>query len=75
MSSNLNDRIRAHCEARGMKFKTWEVTPWDVDDGPSPWPPHTAGARTWPKAQRLREQIIAELRRGSDNGEEQVETA
>jgi hypothetical protein len=58
----LNDRIRELCNKRGLTFKPWEVEPWDVDDGPSPWPPGTAGATTWPKAQALRRELIAELK-------------
>ena len=64
---DLADRIRAWCEERGLSFKPWEVPPWDVDDGPSPWPPGTGGATSWPKAQKLRRKIIAELK-ASDAG-------
>jgi hypothetical protein len=61
--TKLNDRIRALCEARGMTFKPWEIPPWDVPDtGPSPWPPTTGGSISWPKAQKLRRKLIAELK-------------
>jgi hypothetical protein len=56
----LNDRIRALCESKGLKFAPWEIEPWDCDDGPSPWP-HTTGAGHWAQAQQLRRQLIAEL--------------
>ena len=57
----LNAKIKAICEARDMTFKPWEVAPWDATDGPSPWPASTAGADSWPKAQELRRQLIAEI--------------
>ena len=59
----LNDRIRAYCEAQGWKFKPWEVHPADADDGPSPWPAQSGGATSWPKAQKLRREIIATLKK------------
>ena len=57
----LNRRIRQECERRGWQFRPWEVHPADVDDGPSPWPPGTAGGLSWPKAQALRRQLLAVL--------------
>lgn len=66
MTSDLNGKIRAWCEARGYRFKPWEVHPADANDGPSPWPEGTGGAASWPKAQKLRRKIIAELKRGGD---------
>jgi hypothetical protein len=61
--TKLDEQIRALCEKRGLTFKPWEVEPWDVNDGSSPWPPGTAGATTWPKAQALRRKLIAELKK------------
>ena len=58
----LNDRIRDLCEQRGLTFKPWEIAPWDVDGGASPWPPGTAGSASWPRAQALRRKLIAELK-------------
>ena len=58
----LSDQIRELCEQRGLKFKPWETTPWEVDFGPSPWPSYVAGGETWPQAQALRRKLIAELR-------------
>jgi hypothetical protein len=60
----LNERIRGLCKNRGMIFKPWQATPWDCDDGPSPWPAGTVGAASWPQAQALRRKLIAEIRRG-----------
>jgi hypothetical protein len=59
----LNERIRDLCEKRGLTFKPWEVTPWDVDDGPSPWSSSSGGGTSWPKAQALRRKLIAELKK------------
>jgi hypothetical protein len=42
-----------------MQFAPYECPPWEADDGPSPWPAHTAGAESWPKAQALRRKLIA----------------
>jgi hypothetical protein len=58
----LNERIRELCNKRGLTFKPWQCEPWAVDDGPSPWPPTTAGAVTWTKARALRKELIAELK-------------
>jgi hypothetical protein len=58
----LNQRIRELCEERGWTFKLWEVHPAEADDGPSPWPPGTGGYESWPKAQKLRRHLIAELK-------------
>ena len=57
----LNAKIEAICKARGMTFAPYECPPWEADEGPSPWPPRTAGAESWPKAQALRRKLIAEL--------------
>jgi len=58
----LNQRIRALCQERGLQFRPWEVRPWEVTSGPSPYRPGTAGADAWPKAQKLRTELIAELK-------------
>lgn len=57
----LNRRIEEICTERGLTFAPWECPPWECDEGPSPWPADTAGAELWPKAQRLRRQLIAEI--------------
>ncbi len=62
MTFSLNDRIRAWCDDRGVTFCPWEVHPAEVNGGPSPWPAGTAGADSWPKAQKLRRKIIADLK-------------
>jgi hypothetical protein len=61
-TTELNERIRELCAARGLTFRPWEVPPWEVDDGPSPWPAGSAGGRSWPKAQALRRKLIAEIK-------------
>ena len=56
----LNAKIEQRCEAKGMKFKPWECSPWNareervVNDG-------TVCAESYPKAQALRRKLIAEL--------------
>ena len=59
--ATLNERIEELCTARGMTFRPHECPPWEADDGPSPWPPNSAGSESWPKAQQLRRRLIAEL--------------
>jgi hypothetical protein len=58
----LNERIEALCRAKGLTFRPWQVTPWDVDERPSPWGLGSAGTISWPKAQRLRRELIAEIK-------------
>jgi hypothetical protein len=60
----LTAEIKKVCEARGMIFKPWEVTPWSVSaavGGRCPWPAGTAGAESWQKAVTLRNRLIAEI--------------
>ena len=57
----LNAAIERLCEAKGFHFKTFECPPWEADDGPCPWPKHTAGPEFWPKAQAMRRKLIEEL--------------
>jgi hypothetical protein len=57
----LNTQIREICRKRGMAFKPWETHPADADEGPCPWPAGAVGAESWPKAQTLRRQLIAEI--------------
>jgi hypothetical protein len=61
MTYSINDRIRVWCDERGLKFATYEIHPADANNGPSPWPAGAAGADSWPKAQKMRRKIIAEL--------------
>jgi hypothetical protein len=58
----LNERIEELCRERGYRFEPHETTPWQCDDEPCPWPGSSAGALSWPAAQKLRRQLIAELR-------------
>jgi hypothetical protein len=62
MTRSTDVKIRAWCDEHGLTFKPWEVHPADVDTGPSPWPAGTGGAESWPKAQRLRRKILADIR-------------
>jgi hypothetical protein len=59
----LNERVEALCAERGYSFAPHETPPWAVSaDGPSPWGDRgCAGALTWPAAQRLRRQLVAEI--------------
>lgn len=61
MTKSVDDRIRAYCAAQGWRFKPWEIHPADADCEESPWPANSAGAASWPKARKLRAQILAEL--------------
>ena len=62
MTLSIDARILAWCDERGLTFKPWEIHPADANDGPSPWPVGSAGADSWPKAQKMRRKIIAELK-------------
>jgi hypothetical protein len=57
----LNDRIRALCEERGLKFKPWEFPPWEVSEQPNPYPPGMGSHTLWPQALALRRKLIAEI--------------
>jgi hypothetical protein len=39
-----NAMIERLCIDRGYNFQPWESRPWEVDNGPSPWPAGSAGA-------------------------------
>jgi hypothetical protein len=62
----LNERIEELCERKGLHFQPHEIPPWDADEGPSPHPPASAGSLTWPMAQKLRRELIAELEAQDD---------
>jgi len=62
----LDDRIEALCEARGLRFSPAEIPPWLApDELPEDFAP---GTRVWdrslPQAVRLRRRLVAELRAG-----------
>lgn len=61
MSRAANDtKVRAACEARGLRFRPWEVRPEDVGDGPVPaWAKGSPWGNSWTLAQRLRRQLLA----------------
>jgi hypothetical protein len=61
---DIDKRIQALCEAKGIKLRPWEFPPpWEVDDGePCPYPPNTAGAAWWPKLLALRASLKAEIK-------------
>jgi hypothetical protein len=67
---NLNEKIRALCESKGLRFKPWEIHPGDADVERCPYPRGSAGATSWPKARILRKSLVAELarREGADHG-------
>jgi hypothetical protein len=64
--TDIDEQLKQLCEQKGLRFKPWEVAPWDVTAGPSPWPRGTAGYASWPKAQQLRRRLLAELRGAAD---------
>jgi len=61
MPSKTDKMVQKWCDEHGLKFAPWEVHPAEADNGPSPWPVGAAGAVSWPKAQKLRRNIIAEI--------------
>ena len=60
----LNDKIKALCEHKGLRFKPYEFpAPWDVEDGETcPYPANSAGAEWWPRLMAIRAQLIKEIR-------------
>jgi hypothetical protein len=59
-TEELNNKIRALCEAKGMTFKPWECPPWQAREGRVK-NDGTAWAESYPKAQALRRKLIAEI--------------
>jgi hypothetical protein len=60
----IDKRIKALCEAKGITFKPWEYPrPWEIeDDEPCPYgPPSSAGVTWWPKLLALRAALKEEL--------------
>lgn len=60
----LDRRIRALCEARGLTFLPHELPPWQVPAEGEPhhtYPPGHGIRKQWPMAQRLRRELEAEL--------------
>ena len=66
-SKITSDMVLAWCDEHGLKFAPWEVHPADANNGPSPWPAGAAGAVSWPKAQKMRREIIAEIQAVQQN--------
>src|SRR5262245_56712168 len=67
--NDLNRRIKALCEAKGIEFMAWEVPPWEVrDNEPCPYPPRTGGGESWPKTLALRAKLKAELKAQAKKG-------
>jgi hypothetical protein len=66
-AKRLDERIRALCERKGLRFAPWEVPPWRAPDelppGFRPQAMHSYDA-SLPQAVELRRQLIAELRAG-----------
>lgn len=42
---------------RALGLRPWQVSPLDVDGGPSPWSAGSAGGMTWAHAQELRNEL------------------
>jgi hypothetical protein len=61
--TDLNKRIKALSEQKGLEFKPWEFPrPWEVGDNePDPGPPGCAGSLWWPKLMALRAALKKEL--------------
>jgi hypothetical protein len=52
-------KVRAACEARGLRFRPWECHPADVGDGPVPsWAKGNPWGLSWSKAQELRRRLL-----------------
>ncbi len=62
--TELADRIALERKVLGLK--PWELAPSEVDDGPSPWPPGTAGYESWGKAQEMRERLDELLKKAEN---------
>jgi hypothetical protein len=57
----LDQQIRELAEARGFKIELpWQRAPWDC--GVDVHPPGSGGAEGWAEAQRLRRELIAEIK-------------
>lgn len=61
MTDELDAKIEQLCEARGMTFKPWECPPWRAREGHVRPMGGSAWAESYPKAQALRRQLIAEI--------------
>jgi hypothetical protein len=57
-----NEVAAAHLN-RLLGLRPWQVSPVDARPGRSPWPANTAGATSWPRAQRLRRELDEAVRR------------
>jgi hypothetical protein len=60
---DLDDRIEALCEAKGLYFAPYECEPWNApDELPEGWRGNgTAGDASLPQAVKLRRRLIAEI--------------
>ena len=47
-------RRDARALARKLGLRPWQINPIDVHDGPCPYSHTSAGAASWPQAQRVR---------------------
>jgi hypothetical protein len=66
-AKRLNERIKELCEAKGLRFRTFEVPPWRApDELPEGYRPERGNAWTesLPEAVQLRQQLIRELEAG-----------
>jgi hypothetical protein len=65
-AEELDRRLRELCERKGLRFRPWEMPPWQVRlDEPPPDPDNSweeSYLATAPMAQRLRRELKAEIR-------------
>ena len=57
MNSSLDERVAD--ERRRLNLRPWQIAPFEVDDGPSPYSPGAAGYDAWQQAQKWRAEIRA----------------
>jgi len=48
---------RIAAEREQMNLRPWQFAPSEIDDGPCPYPPGSAGAQGWAQAQAWRAEI------------------
>ena len=51
-------KARIRRERAEMNLRPWQMSPSQVDDGPSHWPEGTAGNSSWQEAQAWRRETV-----------------
>ena len=51
-------KARIRRERAEMNLRPWQMSPSQVDDGPSHWPEGTVGKSSWQEAQAWRREIL-----------------